>query len=249
MIVLKIILAFIRLVVFAVTLIVSFYAYFIIAKLFFRVTTESGFAFRKYYLTFLNIVMGVREEIEGKPTAQPALYVCNHRAMTDFFVNLKHLDAFILSKAEVEDIPVLGYLANYTGIFYLERMNKDSRSAAREAIGEILSSGYNVILYPEGTTNVEKTTMGFRLGAFEVAAQNGIKVVPIAIEYKSRLDLWKSTSMAKQFINQFGKLFTYVKMSFGEPIESNDPVFLMEESKKWVDIKLLEMQKNWSEAY
>jgi hypothetical protein len=55
--------------------------------------------------------------------------------------------------------------------------------------------------------------------------------------------------MAKQFINQFGKPFTYVKMSFGEPIESNDPVFLMEESKKWVDMKLLEMQKNWSEAY
>ncbi|MGE5356498.1 MAG: lysophospholipid acyltransferase family protein [Deltaproteobacteria bacterium] len=249
MIIFKSILAFIRLIIFAVTLIVSFSVYLLIAKLFFRHTTNSGFAFRKYYLTFLNFVMGINEQIEGKPDSSPALYVCNHRGMTDFFVNLKHLNAFILSKAEVEDIPVLGFIANYTGIFYLERKSKDSREAARKAIVEILQSGNNVILYPEGTTNTGKTTMSFRLGAFEEAAKNGFRVVPVALEYKDKFDLWKSTSMTRQFINQFGKLFTHVKMSFGTPIENNDPVILMNKSKDWIDKKLLEMQDNWSEAY
>lgn len=249
MIVFKSILAILRLVLFAITLIVSFFTYYLIARVFFRHTTESGFAFRKYYLTFLNIIMGIREKIEGNPINQPALYVCNHRGMTDFFVNLKHLNAFILSKADVEDIPVLGYIANYTGIFYLDRKSKNSREAARKAIVEVLESGHNVILYPEGTTNNEKTTMDFRLGAFEEAAKKGFKVLPVAIEYKSKYDLWISTPMALQFINQFGKFFTYAKMSFGEPIENSDPVVLMRESKKWIDNKLLEMQKNWSDAY
>jgi 1-acyl-sn-glycerol-3-phosphate acyltransferase len=249
MIFFKSILSVIRLMLFAITLIISFFTYYLIARIFFRHTTESGFAFRKYYLTFLNTIMGIREKIEGKPFDQPALYVCNHRGMTDFFINLKHLNAFILSKAEVEDIPVLGYIANYTGIFYLDRKSKNSREAARKAIVEILKSGHNVILYPEGTTNDEKTTMNFRLGAFEEAANNRFRVVPIALEYKSKDDIWKSTSMVKQFINQFGKVFTFAKMSFGEPIENDDPAILMQESKKWIDNKLLEMQQNWSDAY
>ena len=249
MIFIKGILAVIRLLIFAVSLIISFFTYYVIARVFFRHTVESGFAYRKYYLTFLNIVMGIRVKVEGTACCQPALYVCNHRGMTDFFINLKHVYAFILSKAEVEDIPVLGYIANYTGIFYLDRKNKNSREAARKAIVEILESGQNVILYPEGTTNIDRNTMDFKLGAFEEAAKNGFRIVPMAIEYKSKYDLWHSTSMTKQFINQFGKLFTYAKMSFGDPIQSDDPAFLMQKSKKWIDNKLLEMQENWSEAY
>lgn len=218
-------------------------------KLFSKLTIEKGFAYRKYYLTFINFIFGTIEQIEGEPINEPALYVSNHRGMIDFFINLKYLNTYILSKAEVEDIPIVGFVAQFTGIFYLERNSKDSRIAARNAIMKILNSGYNVLLYPEGTTNDAKTTKTFRLGAFEVAASNGFKVVPIALEFNSINDYWKDTSMMKQFIRQLGKPCTHVKMAFGPTLQNDDATFLMNESKNWIDQKLESMQSGWSKVY
>jgi 1-acyl-sn-glycerol-3-phosphate acyltransferase len=194
-------------------------------------------------------MFGTNEQIEGVPINEPALYVSNHRGMLDFFINLKYLNAYILSKAEVEDIPVVGFVAQFTGIFYLERNSKDSRIAARNAIMKILNSGYNVLLYPEGTTNDAKTTKSFRVGAFEVAASNGFKVVPIALEFSSIDDLWKDTPIMKQFIKQLGKPHTRVKMAFGPALHSEDATYLMNESKKWIDQKLEAMQTGWSKVH
>lgn len=249
MIVLKTIIAIIRLLVVLIILVPSFYIYKLAGLFCFKITPETGFAFRRYACAYINFVFGVVERVEGRPSLQPALYVCNHRGLTDFIINLRYLDAYILSKAQVEKIPVLGHLANQTGIFYVKRRNRSSIMATREAIIEKLDAGYNVILYPEGTTNSKPGTIAFHSGAFEEVAKHNYRVVPMALEYKSKSDLWKSTSMKRQFINQFGKPFTYAKMAFGEPIESDDPKYIKEEARKWIDVKLAKMQKNWSKAY
>lgn len=249
MIVLKTIIAISRLVMILLILVPSFYIYKLAGTFFFKITPETGFAFRRFAFAYINFICGIIDQVEGKPSEQPALYVCNHRGLSDFFINLRYLNAYILSKAQVEKIPVLGHLANHTGIFYIKRRNKSSILATREAIVEKLSAGYNVILYPEGTTNTKPGTITFLSGAFEEVAKHNYKVVPMALEYKSKSDLWRSTSISRQFINQFGKPFTFAKMAFGEPIVSDDPKFLKEESRKWIDNKLAEMQKNWSKAY
>lgn len=245
----KAILALIRLLIFAVTLIISFPLYFFFIRPFHKDKIQSGFDYRSTYLTFINYVLGIRSIVKGKPSVKPALYVSNHRGLVDFFVNLKYLDAYIISKAEVEDIPILGYFAKFTGIFYLERKSVDSRKAARIAILQILQSGRNVLIYPEGTTNIERLTKEFRIGAFEVAIQNGFPVVPVAMEYKTTDDLWKNTSMASQFVKQLGKYTTQMKTYFGDPIYTDNPRVAMEQSREWIDNTILEMQKNWSEIY
>ncbi|MEZ4906152.1 MAG: lysophospholipid acyltransferase family protein [Saprospiraceae bacterium] len=247
--IIKYFIAFLRLLIFAVSLIISFSFYFIFLRPFAKDKNRSGFRYRHYYLTFINFFLGVREQVTGKPEIEPALYVCNHRGMVDFFVNLKYIDAFILSKADVAKIPILGYFAQFTGIFYIERSNMESRLATRDAIKKILMSGYNVILYPEGTTNIGRLTKSFSRGSFEVTVKNGFPVVPMALEYQSGDDLWKNTGLMTQFVKQFGKLTTNVKMSFGNPIVTDDYNIAMSEAKSWIDNELTSMQKNWSKAY
>ena len=247
--ILKYIIALIRLLIFVVSLTISFPLYYVFLRPFAKDKVRSGFRYRQYYLTFINFFLGINDQVSGKPSAEPALYVCNHRGLLDFFINLKYLDAYILSKADVANIPILGYFAQFTGIFYLERKNKDSRLAAREAIKTILISGYNVILYPEGTTNIERLTKNFSKGSFEVAVENGYPIVPIALEFQSEDDLWKNSSIAHQFVRQLGNWRTNVKMSFGKPVQSIDSISALNVVKNWIDAELSSMQKDWSKAF
>ena len=213
-------------------------------------TPEKGFKLRRLFLIIMNPILGFLDKIEGKQNDKPSLYVSNHRGLLDFFITMKYLDVYALSKAEVRDIPILGYSAELTGVFFVVRDNKSSRQATRDSIVHLLKSGYNVLLYPEGTVNTGKTTAAFSKGAFEEAAKHGFPVVPIAQEYSSKDDLWEQgVSSAQQFFKQFGKCLTKVKVAIGEPIQSDNSFTLMNESKKWIDNKLLEMQKDWSRAY
>ena len=226
-----------------------FLGYALAIKTFLKHSDENGFKLRQVYLKILNPLLGFDIEIDRVSHEKPALYIANHRGILDFFPMLRYLDAFILSKAEVRNIPVFGYIASFTGVFFVERDNKNSRKATREAIVKILKSGKNVILFPEGTTNNEKTTADFKIGAFEEVAKNGFPVVPIALEYKTKLDLWKDIPMSTQFFRQFGKCSTNVKLSFGPTFKNDDPKVLMNKSKEWIDSKLLEMHKGWSTVY
>jgi len=249
MIVFKTILASIRLAIFTIALIITYPLFVLSIKTIIKYNIKTGFKFRRYFLKFINPVLGIRDKIEGVPPVQPAIYVSNHRGVLDFFVTLKYLNAYILSKAEVRDIPVLGKASELTGIFFVDREDKNSRKKTRKAIKDIIDSGENVLIFVEGTTNVNKLTAEFKIGTFEVAAQNNIPVVPVAEEYKYKDDLWKDTTTWQQFVKTTGKCFTDIKLAFGPVLQSDDPHYLMEESKKWIDNKLLEMQDDWSKAY
>lgn len=216
---------------------------------FIKFDIDKGFKLRRQFLTIINPILGIRSKIEGKPPVKPAIYVSNHRGLLDFFVTLKYLNTFILSKAEVRDIPILGKASELTGIFFVKREDKKSRKATRKAIKELIDSGHNVLIFVEGTTNAEKLTAPFKLGTFEVAAENSIPIVPIAKEYKYKDDLWINKSTWQQWVNTTGKCFTDIKLAFGTVLQSDDPKYLLDESKKWIDNKLLEMQENWSNAY
>ncbi len=249
MIIFKTLLASVRLFIFVIALIIAYPLFLLSINTFIKYNIKTGFKFRKDFLTFINPVLGIRNKIEGIPPVQPAIYVSNHRGILDFFVTLKYLNTYILSKEEVRHIPILGKASEYTGIFFVKREDKNSRKATRKAIKDIIESGENVLIFVEGTTNVEKLTADFKIGTFEVAANNGIPVVPVAEEYKYKEDLWKDKSTWQQWVSSVGKCFTDVKLAFGPVLQSDDPQYLLNESKRWIDNKLLEMQKDWSKAF
>lgn len=208
-----------------------------------------GFVLRSIYLDITNFVMGNRVKVSGKPIEETALYVCNHRGLLDFFVVLHHVKAFVLSKEEMRNFPILGPASQYTGVIFVKRENKNSRGAARKSIVEALESGRNVLLFPEGTTNTSRTTMEFKIGSFEEISKNGFSVVPVALEYKSNRDLWfQGMSIITMFFSQYGKLITDSKVSFGPALKGNDAKQLMNDAREWIDNELLESQKDWSKV-
>lgn len=205
---------------------------------------------RSHFLKYIALpVLNIHVEMRGEWPMGNALYVANHRSFADPLVICKYLQAFVIAKAEVSGYPIINKGAELTGVIWVDRQDKDSRTATRDAMVETIKSGYNILVYPEGTVGTQKLTLPFRKGTFIEAAKFGIPVIPMAIEYKSPRDLWVLEKFIPQYLYQFSKWRTDVKLEVGLPIKSTDGQELHQLAQSWIDYHLAQMQKGWSESF
>ncbi len=211
---------------------------------------QRSYKHRRYWarntMRIENIVI---DEYRGKVDVPVALYVSNHRTLIDPAIQLAYINAHIIAKDTVGGIPVIGKGAEMTGIILVKRDKMGSRISALKTTRDLLSGGISVLVYPEGTVCVTQTTKRFKQGTFNIAAQLGIPVIPVAIEYPDRKDYWFEGSLSSQMIRQTGSWRTRAKLRIGDPIFNKDPSILLEMSKQWIDKNLLEMQKGWSNIF
>ena len=195
-------------------------------------------AIRKRWVKVASVILGLRAEIDGNISSGVYLFASNHRSFADPVVALQFIYALPLAKAEVGKYPLIGYGAKITGILFVQRESLKSRMSAREAIHESLRSELSVLIYPEGTTTDQQTAHPFKGGSFEVAAELGIPVIPVAIEYEDPGDHWSNTSLLSHYLRQFGKYRSRCKIGFGEPIYAGDAKQLRLDTQKWIDEKM-----------
>jgi 1-acyl-sn-glycerol-3-phosphate acyltransferase len=228
---------------------VLFILYYTISLLFRKHQQEKAFNLRRNWAYVIFWILGIKIESTGNIPEKPVLFVCNHRSMMDPLILSSFIKAFIIAKAEVFKYPLIGFGAKLTGVIFVKREKKKSRKDTRKALVDILKSGENVLVFPEGTTGIKRRTLAFRIGSFEELAKLGLPVIPIAMEYKNRADLWLKPNMAVQLLVQFAKWRTYVKVAFGDPIISNDSMELHDKSKAFINAHLEEMQSAWHEVF
>jgi len=194
-------------------------------------TEARGFRYRQKFTRAAMRILGVRLTLHGAQYRDPALYVSNHRSLLDPIIQLHFIDAYIVSKSEVEKYPVVGRGARETGVVFVKRESKESRVATRNAIHQLLATGKSVLIYPEGTTSNLPTIQDFKPGAFKIATEVGIPVVPVTIQYSDPEDHWHDGPMLPFFIRKFAKPHIDAYLSIGDPISASDPGRLMAEAK------------------
>lgn len=202
-------------------------------------TTPLVMKVRRLWIRIMSPILGLQIEKQGDVPIGPCLLVSNHRSFVDPVVTLYHLYAFPLAKAEISKYPLIGFGAAKTGVLYVDRADTKSRSGARIRIRETLVQGFNVLIYPEGTTNIECTTLDFKRGAFQVATDLGLPVVPMAIEYQDRADHWKEATLFSHYLYQFGKAKSRCRLYIGPPMISEDHLSVVVEAREWIDQKLI----------
>lgn len=245
---LALLLAFIRIILIVITLFIFVLPLLIVDKLF-NISPKSAFRFRRAWVSIAKVILGITVQIKGKPYEGTALYVCNHRSFSDPVIIANYLDAYVIAKAEVADLPLLGKGAEKTGVIYVQRENQESRSSVRLTMVKTLLQGKNVLVFPEGTTNDKKELLAYKKGTFFEAAQNGIPVVPIILEYKSKKDLWSNRGIVKHHFIQFGKLFTSTKLEIGPAFSNEDGDKLREEIEQWSRTTVAKMHQNWESHF
>ncbi|GAB1320763.1 1-acylglycerol-3-phosphate O-acyltransferase [Madurella fahalii] len=94
------------------------------------------------------------------------------------------------AKASLKWIPFLGWFMALSGTIFLNRSNsKDSREKMRGAADEIRNRRQSVYMFPEGTRSYAKepTLLPFKKGAFHLAVQAQVPIVPVVVANYSHI--------------------------------------------------------------
>lgn len=199
---------------------------------------------RDVFLKMGNPLLGFRIQIEGNVSTQPAIYVGNHRSFIDPLFIIHYFLATIIVKADVKAWPFLGMLLAAGGVTYVKREDKNSRRAVRTAMKIMIDRGISVLVYPEGTTSTAPQTLTFHPGSFLIAAEHGIPVVPIALEYERSEVAWTGDAT---FLPHFFKIFSWWNIKgtvrISEPMTSDNWEDLRNDAQNWMDEQLLDLRQ------
>ncbi len=123
---------------------------------------------------------------ENLEAQRPCIYLANHQSAFDvaIFGSFLPLGAVAIAKKEILFVPLLGWLFVLTGGVRLHRKKRDrALSQLARAAEEIRRKNRSVIMMPEGTRNRSGVgLLPFKKGAFHLAVQANIPVVPIVAE-------------------------------------------------------------------
>lgn len=219
-----------------------------LTRIFYKHSKESSLRLRTAWIKQMAYpILNLDVKVKGEPLNSAALYLCNHRSFVDPIVISKYVEAFVIAKAEVGNYPLINKGAEVTGVIYVKREDKGSRTNARKEFVDVIKSGHNILVYPEGTISTVRRSLPFKKGTFFEAAKEDMTIVPVAIEFKSKRDLWLISNLLLQYLNSFGKWKTEVKLTFGPPIKGTDGEALAQSCEEWVNQEMERMQEGWSE--
>ncbi len=132
-------------------------------------------------------ITGCELEVTGEEnlwTARPCIFVFNHQSKADVMILAKLIrkDMGGVGKKEIRDTPVIGKLMELAGTVFIDRADGKSAIKAMEPlIDAIKIDKKNICIAPEGTRTLSPKLGPFKKGAFHMAMQAGVPMVPIVI--------------------------------------------------------------------
>jgi 1-acyl-sn-glycerol-3-phosphate acyltransferase len=148
-----------------------------------RPTWNVARACLRFFFRVCRIPLAVRG-LENIPHAGPYVVAANHTSYLDGAVLLAALDwrryAFV-AKSELRRSFFTRTLLEGIGARFVERFDVQQSAEHAGELVEAARRGVSLVVFPEGTLMRHTGLMPFRAGAFQVAAQAGIPVVPVAL--------------------------------------------------------------------
>jgi len=158
---------------------------------------------RLYYYCagYFTAITAKVENEENLDTDGPAVYICNHQSSIDVLLMARVFpkSTSVVAKKSIKYYPILGWYMTLSQAIFLDRSNRNSAVAsAKKAAEDIHRKQTSVWIFPEGTRGhpQEIDMLPFKKGAFHMAVQAGVPIVPIVIANYNHL----YDSKAKRFI-------------------------------------------------
>jgi putative phosphoserine phosphatase/1-acylglycerol-3-phosphate O-acyltransferase len=133
-------------------------------------------------------LIGLRLNIQGEQhlwSHRPAVFVFNHQSNVDLVIvaRLLRRDITGVGKKEIRDIPLIGRILESSGVVLIDRRDTEKAIAAMSTLVDAMRiEGKSVCMSPEGTRSITPKLAPFKKGAFHLAMQAGVPVVPIVIQ-------------------------------------------------------------------
>lgn len=130
-------------------------------------------------------IAGARVWVEGAPLAPHSLVLANHTSWLDILILAGATGTRFVSKAEIERLPLIGWLSDQNHTLYIDRAERSDSHGQVRRIAEALGDGQPLAIFPEGTTSNGRALLPFRSTLLHAVAPPppGASVRPVAVDY------------------------------------------------------------------
>jgi 1-acyl-sn-glycerol-3-phosphate acyltransferase len=162
-------------------------------------------------LWFLLIPIEVtgQENVDSK---QSYVFVANHQSFLDVFAVYGWLPNNFkwLMKKEIRKVPFVGTACAVAGHIFVDRSNPRAALQSMDHIKKELVDGISTVIFPEGTRTKTGEMGRFKQGAFKIAMDMGLPVVPLSLS-----GFFKAMPSGQAFANPRAR----VSLHIGKPID------------------------------
>ncbi len=129
---------------------------------------------------------GASMEVTGKENIPegPVVFAANHQGYADIPLLLTQLDKPnpLIAKKELEKVPLLRDWMTELNCIFIDRDNARQAMDSLKKANELLSEGYSVCIFPEGTRSKGGEIKDFKGGTIRLATRAKVPIVPCCIE-------------------------------------------------------------------
>jgi len=129
---------------------------------------------------------------------RPCVIICNHQSNYDLFIlgNIVPPRTVCIGKKSLKWVPFFGQLFWLAGNVLIDRGNPlRARHSIRQTTETLQHQDTSIWVFPEGTRNLGKGLLPFKRGAFQMAIDAGVPIVPVCVSTYVRdmqLNAWDS---------------------------------------------------------
>ena len=131
-------------------------------------------------ISFVSVEVNGKENIDKK---QSYIFAANHQSLYDIFLIYGWIGVSFkwIMKKELRKLPFVGKACVAAGHIFIDRENPQKAVKSIEQATKTLSEGVSVALFPEGSRTKTGKVCKFKRGAFEIAKEVHLPIVPVTI--------------------------------------------------------------------
>lgn len=153
-------------------------------------------------------MLGIKISISGLPNQKNTLFISNHTSYLDIIILGSRINGLFVAKSEIDDWPIINLLTFIAKTIFIDRKDFLKTNGQVKKISDELKKGFNVIIFPEGTSNDGNRVLPFKSSLFEIVKDKKLKKLklqPVSISYCS-LDGIPINRLFRPFFAWYGEM-------------------------------------------
>ena len=131
-------------------------------------------------------LVGIKVEVVGAEKLdwrRSYIFMCNHASNLDppVVIPVMPRRTSVLVKKELFRVPLLGWAMRLASLVPVDRRNREAAIASLHFAAEVLRSGVNMTIWPEGTRSPDGRLLSFKRGPFHLAKDSGVPIVAVTV--------------------------------------------------------------------
>ncbi len=133
------------------------------------------------FLSFCPVTVEGRENIQK---GQSYIFASNHTSIYDVFVIYGYIgvDFKWIMKKELENIPFIGWACKSAGFLFINRKKGREAFKTLQEAKDVFKGGTSLVIFPEGTRTPDGLIGKFKRGAFEIAQNMDLPIIPVCLQ-------------------------------------------------------------------